>query len=117
MKFSIIIPAYNEEKTIEEIIRRAKAADIGKIEKEFIVVDDGSTDKTREIIKAIPGIRYVFHEQNLGKGGAVKTGFQEATGDIAIIQDAEDNFLKNEYRYNTGTFHREASRPEHIEHS
>ena len=89
MKFSIIIPAYNEEKTIEEIIRRAKAADIGKIEKEFIVVDDGSTDKTREIIKAIPGIKYVFHEQNLGKGGAVKTGFQEATGDIAIIQDAD----------------------------
>ncbi|MBU6415264.1 glycosyltransferase family 2 protein [Patescibacteria group bacterium] len=89
MKLSIIIPAYNEEKTIEEIIRRVQAVDLGGVEKEIIVVDDGSKDRTRDILKKISGIRYVFNEKNLGKGGSVKTGFKNATGDIVTIQDAD----------------------------
>src|SRR3989344_7517973 len=89
MRLSIVIPSYNEEKTIEEIIRRVKAVDLGSVEKEIIVVDDGSKDRTREILKAIPGIKYFFHERNLGKGGSVKTSFKNATGDILIVQDAD----------------------------
>lgn len=95
-KLSIIIPAYNEKNTIEEIIRRIKAANL-PLEKEIIVVDDGSRDGTREILKTIPGIRYIFHEKNLGKGGAVKTGFKNATGDIVIVQDADLEYDPNDY--------------------
>lgn len=96
-KLSVIIPAYNEKKTIEEIIRQVKAVDLKGIAKEIIVVDDGSTDGTREILKSIPDIRYFFHEKNQGKGGAVRTGFQKATGDILIIQDADMEYDPNEY--------------------
>ena len=60
-KLSIIIPAYNEKNTIEEIIRRIKAVDLKGLEKEIIVVDDGSKDGTREILRNIPGIKYIFH--------------------------------------------------------
>lgn len=97
MKLSIIIPAYNEKNTIEEIIRRVKAVNLGRIEKEIIVVDDGSKDGTREILKSISGIRYIFHEKNLGKGGAMKTGFREATGDILIPQDADLEYDPDDY--------------------
>ena len=97
MKLSIIIPAYNEKNTIEEIIRRIKAVNLEAVEKEILVVDDGSTDGTRDIIKKIPGIRYFFHEKNLGKGGAVKTGFQNAIGDVLIIQDADLEYIPEEY--------------------
>ena len=97
MKLSIIIPAYNEEKTIAEILKRVQAADIGSVEKEIIVVDDGSTDKTREILKQTVGIRAIFHENNTGKGGAVKTGFLEATGDVMLIQDADLEYDPNDY--------------------
>ena len=96
-KLSIIIPAYNEKNTIEEIIRRIRAVDLGDVEKEIIVVDDGSKDGTREILKNIPGIRYIFHEKNLGKGGAMKTGFKAATGDILIPQDAALEYDPNDY--------------------
>lgn len=97
MVLSVIIPSYNEEKTIEEIIRRVKAVDLGSIEKEIIVVDDGSKDHTREILKTIPGIIYIFHVKNLGKGGAVKTGLKNATGDIIIIQDADLEYDPQDY--------------------
>jgi len=96
-KLSIVIPAYNEKNTIKEIISRIKAVDLNGLEKEIIVVDDGSKDGTREILKNIAGIKYIFHEKNLGKGGAVKTGFQNATGDIVIIQDADLEYDPNEY--------------------
>lgn len=89
VKFSIIIPAYNEKSTIKTLIDKIQAVDMSGAEKEIIVVDDGSNDGTREILKTIQGIRYIFHEKNLGKGGAVKTGFKNATGDILIIQDAD----------------------------
>ena len=96
-KLSIIIPAYNEKATISEIIRRIKAVNLHDIEKEIIVVDDGSKDGTRDILKTISGIRYIFHEKNLGKGGAVKTGFKNATGDIVIVQDADLEYDPNDY--------------------
>jgi glycosyltransferase involved in cell wall biosynthesis len=94
---SIIIPAYNERTTIEEIIRRVKAVDLGSLTKEIIVVDDGSKDGTRDILKTIPDIKYIFHDKNLGKGGAVKTGFREASGDLLIIQDADLEYDPNDY--------------------
>ena len=94
---SVIIPAYNEKNTIAEIIRRVKVVDIGNVKKEIIIVDDGSKDGTREILKTIPDIRYIFHEKNQGKGGALKTGFQAATGDIIIIQDADLEYDPNDY--------------------
>lgn len=96
-KLSIVIPAYNEKNTIEEIIRRILNVDLKGLDREIIVVDDGSRDGTRDILKNIKGIRYIFHEKNLGKGGAVKTGFKNATGDILIIQDADLEYDPNEY--------------------
>ncbi len=96
-KLSIIIPAYNEVKTLPVIIEKIKAVDLKGIEKEIIVVDDGSIDGTRDILRTIPGIRYFFHKKNLGKGGAVKTGIENATGDIIIIQDADLEYEPEDY--------------------
>lgn len=92
MKLSIIIPVYNEKKTIEEIIRRVKSVKLSLgVKKEIIVVDDYSTDGTREILKKItqPGIKIFYHQKNQGKGAAVRTGLSHATGDYLIIQDAD----------------------------
>lgn len=97
MKLSVIIPAYNEAGTIREIIRRVKNAEIGSIEKEIIVVDDGSTDQSREILNSINGIKVVHHAQNSGKGSAVRTGIANSSGDIILIQDADLEYNPNEY--------------------
>lgn len=97
MKLSVIIPAYNEKNTIENIIAQVKAVKLENIEKEIIVVDDGSQDGTRDILKMMEGIKYFFHDKNQGKGGAIKTGFQKATGDIVIIQDADLEYDPSEY--------------------
>lgn len=88
-KISVIIAAYNEAKTIKEIIRRVRAVRLQGIETEIVVVDDGSRDRTREILQGIEGIRVFFHEKNLGKGGALKTGIANASGDVMILQDAD----------------------------
>jgi glycosyltransferase involved in cell wall biosynthesis len=94
MKVSIIIPAYNEAKTIEKILSLVLKAKLPKgIEKEIIVVDDGSVDGTVEILKRKfhnPGkIKLFLHKRNRGKGAAIRTGFKRATGDILLIQDAD----------------------------
>jgi glycosyltransferase involved in cell wall biosynthesis len=97
VKLSVVIPAYNEEQTIAETIQRVKAVDLGGLELEIVVVDDGSKDRTREILAAIPGIRVVLHERNSGKGAAVKSGFRAATGDIVLIQDADLEYDPQDY--------------------
>jgi len=98
MKLSIIIPAYNEVSTIEAIVRRVQAVDLGSVEKEIIVVDDGSKDGTPAVLKHLTGIRPISHERNAGKGAALTTGFQAATGDIVIVQDADLEYDPADYR-------------------
>mgnify|MGYP000436255980 CR=1 FL=1 len=92
MKLSIVVPVYNEEKTIGEVLRRLDDLRIPGVEKEIIVVDDGSSDKTVFRIKRskiYKNIKFIQHSSNQGKGKAVKTGVDKATGDYIIIQDAD----------------------------
>lgn len=90
MKLSIIIPVFNEKKTILQAIDRVVSAKIPDFEKEIIVVDDGSTDGTvDELKRAQDKIKILYHEENMGKGAAVRTGIKNATGDYVIIQDAD----------------------------
>jgi len=97
MKLSVVIPAYNEAKTIRAVIDRVAAVDLGQVEKEIIVVDDGSQDDTPDILKTIPGIRSIVHAMNGGKGAAVATGIQAAEGDLVIIQDADLEYDPADY--------------------
>jgi len=98
MKLSIIIPVYNEETTISRIIRKIKNTEIDDLSKEIIVVDDFSTDDTRRIIKDIKSIKKIFHEKNKGKGAAIKSGLDQSTGDIIIIQDADLEYDPQDYK-------------------
>ncbi len=97
MNLSVIIPVYNEVKNIEEIIKRVQAR---KLATEIIIVDDGSQDGTRDILKKLDGkkkVRVVLHEKNQGKGAAVVTGMKAATGDILLIQDADLEYDPRDY--------------------
>ena len=93
---SIVIPVFNEEGTIREIIDRVIYA---PYQKEIIVVDDGSTDGTRGILEELnnPAVKVCFHERNLGKGRALQTGFSTATGDVIMVQDADLEYDPTEY--------------------
>ncbi|MBU4210229.1 glycosyltransferase family 2 protein [Patescibacteria group bacterium] len=97
---SIVIPCYNESKTILEILKKAQKANSLGLKKEIIIIDDGSTDGTREILKKIrkrKELKIVFHQKNTGKGSALKTGFKKSSGDIVLIQDADLEYDPSEY--------------------
>lgn len=96
MKLSVVIPVYNEKATIRELVEQVKAVDI---DKEIIIVDDGSNDGTRELLHELAdeSTRIVLHERNFGKGAALRTGFQYVTGDIVIIQDADLEYDPAQY--------------------
>lgn len=88
MKLSIIIPVYNEDKTLTKILEKVKKLNL---DKEIIIIDDGSTDKTRKILNSInnPAIKILFHSKNQGKGTAVRTALKYISGDVIVIQDAD----------------------------
>jgi len=99
MKLTVIIPVYNERNTIQEVLRRVRRVDLGDIDKEIIVVDDGSTDGTRDILSMEEDstIRIVYHPENRGKGAALSTGIRLATGDLVIFQDADLEYDPEDY--------------------
>lgn len=97
-KITILVPVYNEERTVQELLEKVKQAPLPPgLEKEILVVDDGSSDSTREKLSAISGIRILSHDRNRGKGAAIKTGLRYATGDIILIQDADLEYSPEDY--------------------
>lgn len=99
MKLTVVIPVYNEAETIAEILDRVTGIPL-EIEREVVLVDDGSTDGTRDRLAPLAeraGIEVIFHEKNMGKGAALRTGFAKASGDIVLIQDADLEYDPAEY--------------------
>ena len=99
MKLSVVIPAFNERRTIREIVTRVRSVHL-PLDVEIVIVDDCSTDGTRSILEdleKLPGVRIVLHEHNRGKGAALRTGFHHATGDVIVIQDADLEYDPADY--------------------
>jgi glycosyltransferase involved in cell wall biosynthesis len=96
LKLSVIIPVYNEVRTIAKTIERVRRVDI---EKEIVVVDDFSTDGTRELLSQIPDITLVLHKQNMGKGFAIRTALEHVTGDVVVIQDADLEYIPEDFPF------------------
>jgi len=100
MKISVVIPVYNEISTIAEVICRVRSAESG-VEKEIVIVDDSSTDGTRELLRRSgrdhPDLNIIYHSRNRGKGAALRAGFAAASGDIIIVQDADLEYDPREY--------------------
>lgn len=96
MKLSVVIPVYNEKELLPKLLK--KVEDVKGIDKEIIIVDDGSSDGTREFLKKVKRkYKVIFHKKNQGKGAAVRTGIKYVTGDIVIIQDADLEYDPNDY--------------------
>jgi glycosyltransferase involved in cell wall biosynthesis len=94
MKVSVVVPVFNEVRTIAEILRRI--AEVG-LDKEIVVVDDGSTDGTRDVLQSRDVSTLVFHERNFGKGAAIRTALSYVTGDVVIVQDADLEYSPRDY--------------------
>ncbi|MEM9916286.1 MAG: glycosyltransferase family 2 protein [Planctomycetota bacterium] len=97
MNISVVIPIYNEQDTLDEIIRQVRAV---PIDKQLVLVDDCSADRSREILKGYENdddCTVLYHEKNQGKGAALRTGFQAATNDVVVIQDADLEYDPQEY--------------------
>jgi glycosyltransferase involved in cell wall biosynthesis len=100
MRLSIIIPVFNERETLREILQQVRAVELAGIEKEILAVDDGSTDGSREILAEeaeTTDLRVFYHSANRGKGAAVRTAIEHATGDMILIQDADLEYDPRDY--------------------
>jgi len=102
MKLSIIMPIYNEERTLREIVARVEKVDISPINKEIIIVNDASTDNSQKIInelkKKYENIISFNHEKNKGKGAAIRTGLENISGDIVVIQDGDMEYNPEDFK-------------------
>ena len=98
-KLSVIIPVYNERNTVAEAIRRSRSVEI-PLDREIVVVDDGSSDGTTQILSQLQDstVRVVFHDVNRGKGAAIRTGLSHVTGDLVLIQDADLEYDPEDWR-------------------
>jgi len=105
MKLSVIVPVFNEKNTILEVLKRISAVNI---DKEILIIDDGSTDGTRDVLKTVDShqsavdyrnneIKIIYHKRNMGKGWAIRTGLSNVTGDVVIIQDADLEYDPQDY--------------------
>lgn len=95
-KITVLVPVYNEKNSLGEILKRIEDVDFG-LEKEIILIDDYSTDGTRDLYSELP-YKVLYHEKNMGKGAALRTGLGAATGDIIIIQDADLEYNPKDYK-------------------
>lgn len=96
-KITVIIPVYNEIKTLNQILEKVEKTDFCGLEKEIILIDDGSTDGTKELYSTL-SYKVLYHDVNQGKGAAIRTGLKEATGDIIVIQDADLEYDPVDYK-------------------